>query len=145
MNPKIVCCVGGHSWVYSSVSNRREEPSRQGVTNASTSSDTPNVVSSPPYPSVTPCTVPLGGLSLLGPKLVIDYFANDFLFKGVTKQPSASGKVTGPKLTLSLAVGRLCTLDIGGYKELPETHRQIRTRLYPIAHLRRCFSYFLKL
>ena len=68
-----------------------------------------------------------------GPKLVPESFPNGFLFTGATQQPSAGGKVTGPRPTLPLAMGRVCMLDMGhGKKKPPETQWQRGTRLiYP--------------
>ena len=83
---------------------------------------------------------------MLGPKLVPESFASEFLFTGATQQPSAGGKVTGPRPTLSLAVGRVCVLDMGHGKKslLKPSGKEEQDLFIPLAHLRWCFSDFFK-
>lgn len=105
--------------------------------------DTYDVVGSPLDPGVAQCASPPGTHSLLGPAQVSARFATDFLLTGTTKQPSASGRVTGPRPTLSLAVGRLDIVHwtLGPEKNfLESTGKEEQDPPIPLPRLRRRFA-----
>lgn len=86
--PEIVCCIGGHSWVYCSISNRKEGAEQVGRINASMGLDTPVQWAALHFLVLASVPLLLVGMACWEPKLVTGCFANNFLFTGTTKQPS---------------------------------------------------------